>query len=316
MTKVSDSHVDPDAEHAVLAPHHHRPRRAFEHDDDVVAPLPRDQRVGVFQRAEDGEVGAGEVGGDRRPRRWTGRSGCLRGTASAAAPPPAPAAAATARPASATLEPRASAQARRRSANRGWRRAGRGRRRAGAPPPAPAAPAARAAARRAASGRPWRRIARRRRRPTIRRKASTTSTVWLVGGVHERRVGRDEDDLEQRGADDDVGRHLQQIDQRRHHDEAAADAHDRRQEADAGAEAEHRDDADEELRGAEAHLQRQAVDPVVLARAASASAPRRRRGAPDRVDALHQHQPADRAEEDDVEQRDDEIELAEPAQAA
>ena len=57
--------VDPDAEHPVLAAHDHRPRRPLEHDDDVVAPLTRDQRIGVFQRSEDGEVGAREAGGDR-----------------------------------------------------------------------------------------------------------------------------------------------------------------------------------------------------------------------------------------------------------
>ena len=68
---------------------------------------------------------------------------------------------------------------------------------------------------------------------------------------------------------------MQQVDQRRHHDEAAADAHDRRQEADAGAEREHRDDADEQLRGLEPHLQRQPVDPVVLAGFFARAAPLR-----------------------------------------
>ena len=65
MTKVVEFDVDPHAEDAVLAAHHDRPRRAFEHHDHVVAALAADQRIGIVERAENGEVGAAEVGGDR-----------------------------------------------------------------------------------------------------------------------------------------------------------------------------------------------------------------------------------------------------------
>ena len=67
MTKVSDFHVDPHAQEAALLSHHDRARRALEHDDHVVAALPAYQRVGVLQRAEDGQVGTGEIGGDGDP---------------------------------------------------------------------------------------------------------------------------------------------------------------------------------------------------------------------------------------------------------
>ena len=47
----------------------------------------------------------------------------------------------------------------------------------------------------------------------------------MVGvGLEEAGDRRDEADLEQRGADDDGGRHADQVDHRRHHDEPAADA--------------------------------------------------------------------------------------------
>ena len=60
-------------------------------------------------------------------------------------------------------------------------------------------------------------------------------------------------------------------------------------------------------------LKRQAVDPVVLAGLLQ----RRRHAArlvAQRVDAFDQHQSADGAEEDDVEQRDEQVELADAAQ--
>ncbi len=68
--------------------------------------------------------------------------------------------------------------------------------------------------------------------------------------------------------DDDIGRDAQEIDHRRHHDEAAADTHDRRQDADAEAKADHRNDAQIDLRFLEAHLQRQAMHPAVMTRLA------------------------------------------------
>ena len=45
----------------------------------------------------------------------------------------------------------------------------------------------------------------------------------------------DEDDLKQRRADADIGRHAEEVDHRRHHDEPAADAEDRSEEPDDGA---------------------------------------------------------------------------------
>ena len=70
-----------------------------------------------------------------------------------------------------------------------------------------------------------------------------------------------------------------QVDQRRHQDEAAADAEERAEEADADAEHHHRDHADIELRALEAHLEGQPVDPVVLA-----GLPERRRLAAPRIE--------------------------------
>ena len=52
--------------------------------------------------------------------------------------------------------------------------------------------------------------------PTIRMKARTMSTFWLVAAMDNGRVAGHEDDLEQRRADDHVGGHLKQVDQRRH----------------------------------------------------------------------------------------------------
>ena len=45
--------------------------------------------------------------------------------------------------------------------------------------------------------------------------------------VEHGRHGHGGDDLDERGADDDVGRNAQEVDERRHHDEAAADAEER-----------------------------------------------------------------------------------------
>ena len=71
--------------------------------------------------------------------------------------------------------------------------------------------------------------------PTISSSASTTSTRLVLHGLQQRGRRHHEHDLEQRGADHDAGRHAQQIDHGRHHDEAAADAHDGCHEADEGA---------------------------------------------------------------------------------
>src|SRR3546814_10384145 len=73
-----------------------------------------------------------------------------------------------------------------------------------------------------------------------------------------------EDDLEQRGADHHRGRHAEQVDHRGHYDEATADAHDGGQHADQKADHDGQQRRDVELGLAEAHLQRKAVQPVVL----------------------------------------------------
>ena len=137
----------------------------------------------------------------------------------------------------------------------------------------------------------------------------------LVGrGVHDRRVGGDEDDLEQRGADDDVGRHLEQVDQRRHHDEAAADAHDRGRKPmpaprpSTGMTLTKSFEARKRIFSGSRWIQ--LCWPGLLQRRRRRRRARRRM----RVDALDQHQPADGAEERDVEQRDEQIELADAAQ--
>ena len=112
--------------------------------------------------------------------------------------------------------------------------------------------------------------------PTIRASARITSTVWLLTRVQEGRHRGDEGDLEQRGADHDLGRHADQVDHRRHHQEAAADAHDRDQDAGDDAEAERHQRADVEPRAVEAHLERQAVQPempVPLGEAGAAAPP-------------------------------------------
>ena len=56
----------------------------------------------------------------------------------------------------------------------------------------------------------------------------------------------DDDDLEQRRPHDDIGRHAQQVDHRRHDHEAAADAHDGRQDPDKDPDCDRWKDADVE----------------------------------------------------------------------
>ena len=77
-----------------------------------------------------------------------------------------------------------------------------------------------------------------------------------------------------------------------------------------------RDGADVELGALEAQLQRQAVDPVVLARSGGRRWRRAAAHLAHGVDALDQHQRADHAEERHVAGGNEEIEQAEPAQAA
>ena len=82
----------------------------------------------------------------------------------------------------------------------------------------------------------------------------------------------DEADLEQRGADHHRGRHADQVDHRRHHDEAAADAENRREQAAERADQQRHEHADVEPGVGEAHLERPAVHPEVLMQAAAARA--------------------------------------------
>ena len=111
-------------------------------------------------------------------------------------------------------------------------------------------------------------------------------------------VGRHQGDLQQRGPDRHRRRHVEQIDQRRHHHEAAAHPHDARQRTDGEADDQRRKHADVQPRGAELHLERQAVDPGMGVQLA----PRAHRVTPaqPRPGAFHHHQAAERAEQHDV----------------
>ena len=133
------------------------------------------------------------------------------------------------------------------------------------------------------------------------------------GGVHHRRRRHGDQRQHHRGADHGRGRHPQEIDQHRHQQEAAADAHDGADEADDEADRPDRDGRDVDLRALEPHLQRQPVDPGVRA-----AAPRRRRLAlllaHDGAHALADHQAADGGEQQHVGKADGEVELAERAQ--
>ena len=100
--------------------------------------------------------------------------------------------------------------------------------------------------------------------PAARISASTTSSVYVKRRMQHGDDGGDEDDLKDRRADHDIGRHAQQIDHRRHHDEAAADAEKGGEQADHRADHERRDGADIETRARKAQLERQAVNPIVL----------------------------------------------------
>ena len=84
--------------------------------------------------------------------------------------------------------------------------------------------------------------------------------------LNDRRISGDKNDLKQRCADYHIGRNPQKIDHRRHHDESAANAHYRGQKPDERAEPDDRDGGDIELGDFEAQLQRQPVNPVMLAR--------------------------------------------------
>ena len=139
--------------------------------------------------------------------------------------------------------------------------------------------------------------------------------IVVLRGMQHRGGRGQEHDLEQRCADHDVGRHAQQIDHGRDHDEAAAHAHDGRQQADEQAEQKRRNGADVELGAVEAHLERQAVHPVVLARAPARHDPAGARLA-DGVGAFDHHQRADHAEERHVAGGDEDIEHAEAPEHA
>src|SRR3546814_20882351 len=84
-------------------------------------------------------------------------------------------------------------------------------------------------------------------------RSTRTDTLLPYTTLCRSRHRHDDDDLKQRGADDDAGWHAQHINHRRHHDETAADAHDRRHEADEGPDHRRGDDADVQLRRSEEH---------------------------------------------------------------
>ena len=140
--------------------------------------------------------------------------------------------------------------------------------------------------------------------------------VDRVGGqrVDHRRRRADRQDHDQAGADHDARRHAEQIDHRRDEDEAAADAEQHGQDAGDEAERQRRERRDVEARAVEAPAQRKRGDPAVVARRAR----RRRPGADvaERDQRILEHQPADRAEHQDVEQADHDIDLAASTAAA
>ena len=123
------------------------------------------------------------------------------------------------------------------------------------------------------------------------------------GGRHHRHH------LQERGADHHVAGHPEDVDQRRHQDEAAADTEQRADEADGDAERQHRDHRDVEPRFLEPYPPRQAMEPVMLVGQFFAH---HDAGAPlhDGAGRLDQHQRADEAEQDQETERDDEVELA------
>ena len=107
--------------------------------------------------------------------------------------------------------------------------------------------------------------------------------------VHHRRRGHGDEGEHHRGADHGRGRHAQEIDQHRHQQEPAADAHDRADEADDESDGPDRDRRDVDARALEAHLERQPVEPGMAARPAQLdrlALPR----ADDRAHALDHHQ--------------------------
>ena len=57
--------VDPHAENAAREAYHDGAGRPFEHHDDIVSALPRNQRVALGRSPEDRQVGTGEIGGNR-----------------------------------------------------------------------------------------------------------------------------------------------------------------------------------------------------------------------------------------------------------
>ena len=123
--------------------------------------------------------------------------------------------------------------------------------------------------------------------------------------------GGHEDDLKQRGAGHHRGRHAEDIDHRRHHDEAAADAHHRREHADKKAEGQRQQRADVKLGAPEAHLERQAVQPIMLMQLT------RRAGATTDHPGMHafdQHQRAERQEQRGIGEADEKLDLARAAQ--
>lgn len=125
-------------------------------------------------------------------------------------------------------------------------------------------------------------------------------------GMEKRGEGGHEDDLKERRADHNLRGHAQKVDHRGHHDEAAAHAHDRRQNAHRCTNEKGRNGRDIEPRGAEAHLEGQAVHPDMAVPLLALAAGFR---AAHRVDAFDEHQPADDPEEDHVGEAHEQIDL-------
>ncbi len=118
-----------------------------------------------------------------------------------------------------------------------------------------------------------------------------------------------EQDLEQRRAHHDAGRHAQQIDHRRDQNEAAADAHQRSHDARREAEPERRERRDIQSRPVETPSARQCGDERMMA--AGLGLDRFAAMQCDQAgDSLLGHRDANPAEQDDIQHGDDHIDLA------
>ncbi len=131
--------------------------------------------------------------------------------------------------------------------------------------------------------------------------------------MHHGGENGDEDDVEQAGADHDLGAHAQDVEHRGYENKATAHAHQHGQRACNHSQDQRRERRDVEPGTIEPPAPRQCGDQRMVAAATG------RRGsgpAPDRLPRLTRHQGPDRAQKDDVERVDDDIDLSHGAEKA